>query len=74
MNEKISRAAAIEKEMLTLESELKAKVEELRAFYTEYQQKRDRLDNELHRHVSEMDEKTVLDYFNLVTEIDREIS
>ena len=39
MNEKISRAAAIEKEMLALEAELKAKVEELRAFYAEYQQR-----------------------------------
>ena len=74
MNEKISRAAAIEKEMLALETELKAKVEELRAFYAEYQQKWDRLDNELHRHISEMDDETVEDYFNLVTEIDREFS
>ena len=74
MNEKISRAAAIEKEMFALEAELKTKVEKLRAFYAEYQQKRDRLDNELHRHISEMDEKTVSDYFNLVTEIDSEIS
>ena len=73
MNEKISRAAAIEKEMLALEAELKGKVEELRAFYAEYQQKWDRLDTELHRHISEMDDETVADYFNLVTEIDREI-
>ena len=74
MNKKISRAAAIEKEMFALEAELKAKVEELRAFYAEYQQKRDRLDNELHRHISEMDDETVADYFNLVTEIDSEFS
>ena len=73
MNEKISRAAAIEKEMLALETELKAKVKELRAFYAEYQQKWDRLDTELHRYISEMDDETVADYFNLVTEIDREI-
>ena len=73
MNKKISRAAAIEKGMLALEAELKAKVEELRAFYAEYQQKWERLDNELHRHISEMDDETVSDYFNLVTEIDRSI-
>ena len=74
MNEKISHATAIEKEMLTLEAELKAKVEKLKAFYAEYKQKWDRLDNELHRHISEMDDETVSDYFNLVIEIDREIS
>ena len=73
MNEKISRAAAIEKEMLALEAKLKAKVKELRAFYAEYQQKWDRLDTELHRYISEMDDETVAYYFNLVTEIDREI-
>ena len=74
MNEKISRAAAIEKEMLTLEAELKAKVEELKVFYAEYKQKWDRLDNELHQHISEMDDETVSEYFNFVIEIDREIS
>ena len=42
MKEKLSRAAAIEKEMMVLETELKAKVKELRAFYAEYQQKWDR--------------------------------
>ena len=73
MNKKISRAAAIEKEMLALEAELKAKVAELRTFYAEYQQKRDKLDNELHRHISEMDDETIADYFNLITEIDRSI-
>ena len=73
MNEKISRAAAIEKEMMGLEAELKAKVEELRAFYTEYQQKWERLDTELHQHISEMDDETVADYFNLVIEIDRSV-
>ena len=73
MNEKLSRAAAIEKEMMVLEVELKAKVKELRAFYAEYEKKWDRLDTELHRHISEMDDETVADYFNLVTEIDREI-
>ena len=70
---KISRAAAIKKEMLAPEAELKAKVEELRAFYAEYQQKWERLDTELHRHISEMDDETVADYFNLVIEIDRSV-
>ena len=73
MNEKISRAAAIKKEMLAPEAELKAKVEELRAFYAEYQQKWERLDTELHQHISEMDDETVADYFNLVIEIDRSV-
>ena len=73
MNEKVSRAAAIEKEMLALEAELKAKVAELRAFYAEYQQKWERLDTELHQHISEMDDETVADYFNLVIETDRSV-
>lgn len=73
MNEKISRAAAIEKEMMRLEAQLKAKVEELRAFYVEYQQRQERLDDELHQHISEMDDETVADYFNLVIEIDRSV-
>ena len=59
--------------MLALEAELKAKVEELRAFYAEYQQRWERLDTELHRHISEIDDETVANYFNLVTEIDRSV-
>lgn len=69
-----SRAAAIEKEMLTLEAKLKAKVAELKAFYAEYKREWDRLDNELHKHISEMDDETVADYFNLLIEINGEIS